>query len=81
MKKNTNTLCLFLENKFGALERVIGVFTMRGHKIENLVCTKSRFTDIFDLKISFISSDQDLEKLVKILYNQINVLEVSLLSL
>lgn len=79
LKINTNTLCLFLEDKLGAIERVIGIFTLRGHKIKNLMCTQSKFPNLLDMRISLNCSDTDLEKLVKVLYNQIHVLEIRLM--
>lgn len=80
VKYHTNTLCLFLENRLGALERVIGTFTMRGHKIENLICAQSENPGLFDIRVSLKCSDRDLEKMVKTLYNQIHVLQVNLLN-
>lgn len=79
IKKRTNTLCLFLENKFGALERVIGTFTLRGYKIEHLECTQSKFPNLFDMRVSLNCTDKELEKIVKILHNQIHVLEIRLM--
>jgi len=73
-----NTLYLLIENKFGALERVIGTFTLRGFKIENFVCFPNTDTSLYDLKITINCTDQQLEKLVKIFYNQIHVLEIKL---
>lgn len=74
-----NTLYLLIENKFGALERVIGTFTLRGYKIENLVCSQGSDSDLYDLKITLNCTDKDLEKIVKILHNQIHVLEIKLM--
>lgn len=79
LKAQKNTLCLFLENKLGAIERVIGTFTLRGFKIENLVCTQSKLPHLFNMKISLNCTDKELEKLVKILHNQIHVLEIKLM--
>lgn len=81
MKTKTykNTLYLLVENKFGAIERVIGTFTLRGYKIENLVCSQNKDSDLYDIKIVINCTDQDLEKLVKILHNQIHVLEIKLM--
>jgi len=79
IKTNTNTLCLFLENKLGAIERVIGIFTLRGYKIENMTCNQSKHPHLFDMRISLNCTDHELEKLVKILHNQIHVLEIRLM--
>lgn len=79
ISKRTNTLCMFLENKFGALERVIGTFTLRGYKIEHLECTQSKVPNLFDLRVSLNCTDKELEKIVKILHNQIHVLEIRLM--
>jgi acetolactate synthase-1/3 small subunit len=81
MNDNTykNTLYLLIENKFGALERVIGTFTLRGYKIDNLYYSKNRDANLYDLKLTMDCTDQDLEKLVKILHNQIHVIEIKLM--
>ncbi|MDD3012703.1 MAG: hypothetical protein PHC34_03265 [Candidatus Gastranaerophilales bacterium] len=78
-KTYKNTLYLLVENKFGALERVISTFTLRGYKIENLICSQNKDTDLYDIKIAINCTDQDLEKIVKILHNQIHVLEIKLM--
>ncbi len=76
--KTEKTICLFLENKFGALEKVIGTFSLRGFEIENLVCTKNKVSNVLNVKISMICTDFELEKLVKVLSNQIYVLDIDL---
>lgn len=76
---NSNTLCLFVENKFGVLEKVIGTFTLRGYKIENLVCSQSKFPNLYDMRITLNCTDKDLERIVKILHNQIHVLDIRLM--
>jgi len=79
IEKQENTLCLFIENKLGAIERVIGTFTLRGYSIENLICTKSKLSQLFKMKITLNCTDKELENLVKILHNQIHVLEIKLM--
>lgn len=74
-----NSLYLLAENKLGALERILGVFTLRGHKVSNLIYMQSKNPDYVDVKITLECTDQDLEKLVKILHNQIHILEIHLL--
>lgn len=78
-KANNNSLYLLMENKLGALERIINTFTLRGHKIEGLIYNQSKNPNHADLKVTVSCNDQDLEKLVKILHNQIHVLEIRLL--
>lgn len=79
LKTQKNTLCLFVENKLGVIERVIGIFTLRGYKIENFICTQSKLTHLFNMKVCLNCTDKELEKLVKILHNQIHVLEIKLM--
>lgn len=74
-----NSLYLLAENKLGVLERIIGVFTLRGFKLENLVYSQNKNPELVDIKVTIDCSDQDLEKLVKILHNQISVLEIRLM--
>src|ERR1035437_2513178 len=75
----TNSLYLLAENKLGALERIIGTFTLRGYKLENLVYTQNKNHNLVDIKLSLICTDEELEKLIKILHNQINVVEIRLI--
>lgn len=74
-----NSLYLLAENKIGALERIIGTFTLRGYKLENLVYTQNKNRKLVDIKLSITCTDEELEKLIKILHNQINVLEIRLI--
>lgn len=75
-RKHNNSLYLTIESKLGALEKVIGVFTLRGYKIENLIYTQNKNNNFVDLKITLGCTDQELERLVKILHNLIYVLEI-----
>lgn len=74
-----NSIYLLVENKLGALEKVISTFTIRGYKIENLIYTQNKNPNLFDIKVSIICTDSQLEKLIKILHNQINVIEIRLI--
>lgn len=78
-KKYKNSLYLLVESNFGALERVIGTFTLRGFQIDSLYYSLNNDNNLYDLKLSLNCTDQDLEKLVKILHNQIHVIEIKLI--
>ena len=81
MKKASykNSLYLLIENKFGVLERIIGTFTMRGFKIENMVFCLNKNPELADLKLTVSCTDDELERFVKLLHNQINVVEIRLI--
>ncbi len=78
-KKQNNTLYLLIENKFGALERILNTFTLRGFKVENMVYSQNKNAHYSDIKICINCLDSELERLIKILHNQIHVIEIRLI--
>ena len=78
-KLHKNSLYILAENKLGALDRIIGCFTLRGYKITNLIYSQNKNPNFVDLKLTLNCNDNELEKLVKILHNQINILEIRLI--
>lgn len=77
--KNANALYLLMENKLGALERILGAFTMRGYKIESMVYCLNKNPNYADIKLTIRCSDEELERLVRLLHNHINVVEIRLI--
>lgn len=72
-----NTLCCLLQNRLGALDRVLGALTYRGILPEQLVSNIDPKSNCIQLIVTFeCNEDNAVEKLVKFLNNQIYVLEV-----
>lgn len=74
-----NSLYILAENKLGVLEKIVGTFTVRGYLPSNIVYTPSKNPDFADVKITVACTDLELEKIVKILHNNINILEICLI--
>lgn len=74
-----NSLYILAENQLGVLEKIVGTFTVRGYLPENIVYTQSKNPDFADVKVTLTCTDLELEKIVKILHNNINILEICLI--
>jgi acetolactate synthase small subunit len=78
---SSQTITCTLQNRLGALDRVLGALTHRGFVPEQLVSTLDPATGRIHLTVSFpCEEEKTVEKLIKFLNNQVTVLEARLLS-
>ena len=66
-----------VENKFGVLARVAGLFSARGYNIDSLAVSKTENDDISIMTIVVKGDDRILEQVKKQLYKLIDVIKVS----
>lgn len=72
-----NTICCVLQNRLGALDRVLGALTHRGFLPEEMIVRKDRETNRMRVYLTFdCPEDKILEKLVKFLHKQVYVIEI-----
>jgi acetolactate synthase small subunit len=79
------TLCCKLQNRIGALDRLLGALTARGFIPERFVSGLDPAGGTMQVVFTFscpgdkTEADKTLEKLIKALYKQVYVLEIQLL--
>ena len=66
-----------VENKFGVLARVAGLFSARGYNIDSLAVSKTEHDDISVMTIVVNGDDRILEQVKKQLNKLIDVIKVS----
>lgn len=66
-----------VENKFGVLARVAGLFSARGYNIDSLAVSKTEHEDISVMTIVVNGDDRILEQVKKQLNKLIDVIKVS----
>ena len=71
-----HTLSVLVENKFGVLTRVAGLFSGRGYNIESLNVAPTGLPDTSRMTIVTSGDDATLDQIVKQLNKLVNVLEV-----
>ena len=71
-----HTISVLVENKFGALTRIAGLFSGRGYNIDTLNVAPTQEPDISRMTIVTRGDDATLDQIVKQLNKLINVLEV-----
>ena len=71
-----HTISVLVENKFGVLTRVAGLFSGRGYNIESLNVAPTQEADISRMTIVTVGDDATLDQIVKQLNKLVNVLEV-----
>ncbi|MDR2884186.1 MAG: acetolactate synthase small subunit [Deferribacteraceae bacterium] len=74
MKKHIITLVV--ENKFGALARVSGLFSGRGYNIESLTVNETEKPGLSNMTIITSGDDPVIEQIIKQLRKLVNVLRV-----
>ncbi len=73
-----NTLCCLMQNRLGALDRVLGALTARGYLPERFMSTLMENQQLQVVLTFDCESEKALEKLIKVLYKQVYVLEIQL---
>jgi acetolactate synthase-1/3 small subunit len=71
-----HTISVLVENKFGALTRIAGLFSGRGYNIDTLNVAPTQDADVSRMTIVTRGDDATLDQIVKQLNKLINVLEV-----
>ena len=71
-----HTISVLVENKFGVLSRVSGLFSGRGFNIESLSVAETIDTSVSLMTIVTIGDDQIIEQIIKQLNKLIDVIKV-----
>lgn len=71
-----HTISVLVENKFGTLTRVAGLFSGRGYNIDTLNVAPTQEPDTSRMTIVTRGDDATLEQIIKQLNKLVNVLEV-----
>jgi len=76
-----HTICVIVENKFGVLSRISGLFSGRGYNIESLSVNKTLDPDISIMTIVTSGDEAVIEQIIKQLRKLVNVIRVRDVSL
>ncbi len=71
-----HTISVMVENKFGVLARVAGLFSGRGYNIESLSVAPTMDPDISQITLVTIGDDKVIEQVTKQLNKLVNVIKV-----
>ncbi len=71
-----HTLAILVENRFGELARIVGLFSARGNNIESLTVAETLEPKISRMTLVTSGDDLAVEKLVRQIDKQIRVLSV-----
>lgn len=71
-----HTISVLVENKFGVLSRISGLFSGRGYNIESLSVNKTLNEDVSVMTIVTTGDDAIIEQIIKQLRKLVNVLKV-----
>ncbi len=72
-----HTLSILLENRFGELARIVGLFGARGYNIESLTVAETLDPRVSRITLVTSGDDRIIEQLIKQLGKQIRVLSVN----
>ncbi len=72
-----HTISILVENKFGVLTRIAGLFSGRGYNIDTLNVAPTQDADTSRMSIVTHGDDSTVEQIIKQLKKLINVLEVT----
>ena len=71
-----HTIYVLVENEFGVLARVAGLFDQKGYNIESLAVAPTKDPTLSQMTLVAIGSDQMLVQIMKQLEKLINVIQV-----
>jgi len=74
--KHRHTLSILVENKFGVLARIAGLFSGRGFNIDSLNVAPTKDPALSRMTVVVKGDDQTLEQLTRQLDKLVNVIEV-----
>jgi acetolactate synthase-1/3 small subunit len=72
----THTISVLVENKFGVLARVAGMFSGRGFNIDTLNVGPTHDRNLSRITVMVRGDDQQLDQCIKQLHKLVNVIEV-----
>jgi acetolactate synthase-1/3 small subunit len=72
-----HTISILVDNEFGVLSRVSGLFSGRGFNIESLCVAETFDPDVSRMTIVTSGNDQIVEQIIKQLHKLINVIKVN----
>jgi len=75
-----HTISILVENKFGVLARVAGLFSARGFNIESLAVAETMDPTVSRMTIVTLGNEQVIEQITKQLNKLVDVIKVSNLS-
>jgi acetolactate synthase-1/3 small subunit len=70
-----HTLSILVENRFGELSRIVGLFSARGYNIESLTVAETLDPKISRMTLVTAGNDQTIEQITRQLEKQIRVIE------
>jgi len=73
-------LSILVENRFGELARIVGLFSARGYNIESLTVAETLDSRVSRVTLVTIGDTQTVEQIVKQLEKQVRVLSVTNLT-
>lgn len=73
---NKHTILILVENRFGALSRISGLFSARGYNIESLSVAPTADPSVSRMTIVTSGDDRVIEQIGKQLNKQIDVIKV-----
>jgi acetolactate synthase-1/3 small subunit len=71
-----HTISILVENEFGALARIAGLFSSRGYNIESLSAAPTLDPHISRMTINTSGNDHVIEQIIKQLNKLINIIKV-----
>ncbi|MFZ5805676.1 MAG: acetolactate synthase small subunit [Verrucomicrobiota bacterium] len=71
-----HTLSLLVENKFGVLTRIAGLFSGRGYNIDTLNVAPTNDEKVSRMTITVVGDDQVLDQVIKQLNKLVDVIQV-----
>lgn len=72
-----HTLSILVENRFGELARIVGLFSARGYNIESLTVAETLNPEISCITLVTSGDDRAIEQMVKQINKLVRVLHVS----
>jgi acetolactate synthase-1/3 small subunit len=72
-----HTLSILVENRFGELARIVGLFSARGYNIEGLTVAETLDAQVSRVTLVTSGDDHTVEQIVKQLDKQVRVLSVT----
>ena len=74
---NQHIISIKVENKFGVLARVAGLFSARGYNIDSLAVSKTEHDDISIMTVVVRGDDRIIEQVKKQLHKLIDIIKVA----
>jgi acetolactate synthase-1/3 small subunit len=71
-----HTLSILVENRFGELSRIVGLFSARGFNIESLTVAEGSDPEVSRVTLVTTGSDHTIEQIARQLDKQVRVLKV-----